>query len=53
METVVNCVENIRKADNLCTMIKLDRIQQTQKDKTIRIIGLSEDKGVAGFVTDI
>ena len=53
METVLNRVENIRNADNLRTMIEIDRIHQVQKDKTLRIIGLPEDRDVADFVSNI
>ena len=53
METVVNRVENIRNADNLRTMIEIDRIYQVQKDKTLRIIGLPEDRDIAEFVSNI
>ena len=53
MESVVTRVENIRRADNLRNMIEIDKLRQVQKEKTVRIIGLSENKEVSDYMVEM
>ena len=53
MESIVTRVDNLRRADNLRNLIKIDKIRQVQKEKTVRIIGLPENTDVSDYMMDM